>query len=75
MSPFDERIYLDHNATTPLRPEVVDAMVSVLRDGHGNPSSTHREGAAARRVIDQARDQVAACLGAKPREVVFTGSA
>jgi len=70
-----DRIYLDHNATTPLRLEVVAAMVAVLRDAHGNPSSTHREGAAARRVVDRAREQVAACLGASPREVIFTGSA
>lgn len=69
------RIYLDHNATTPLHPDVVDAMIPVLRTGYGNPSSTHAEGAAARRLVDRARDQVAACLGAKPSEVVFTGGA
>ena len=68
-------IYLDHNATTPLRPEVIDAMASVSLNVYGNPSSTHREGAAARRVIDRARDQAAACLGVDPQEVVFTGSA
>ena len=69
------RIYLDHNATTPLRNEVVDVMVPILRDGFGNPSSTHAEGAEARRALDRARDQVAACLGALPREIVFTGGA
>lgn len=72
---MSERIYLDHNATTPLHSDVVEAMIPVLRDGFGNPSSTHAEGAEARRRIDQAREQVAQCLGAKASEVVFTGGA
>ena len=72
---MSDRVYLDHNATTPLHPDVVEAMVPVLRDGYGNPSSTHAEGAAAKRLVDRARDQLAACLGAKPSEVVFTGGA
>lgn len=69
------RIYLDHNATTPVRDEVVDAMLDVLRHHHGNPSSTHAEGSAARRLLEQAREQVARLLGAAPDEVIFTGSA
>lgn len=69
------RIYLDHNATTPLRCEVVDAMTAVLRDGFGNPSSTHAEGAAARARVDEARDQVAGCLGATSDQVVFAAGA
>ncbi len=69
------RIYLDHNATTPVRDEVVDAMLDVLRHHHGNPSSTHAEGSAARRLLEQAREQVAQLLGAAPDEVIFTGSA
>ncbi|MCZ6783570.1 MAG: cysteine desulfurase family protein [Proteobacteria bacterium] len=69
------RIYLDHNATTPLRDEVVDAMVAVLRHGYGNPSSSHREGAAARRRVDDAREQVAEALGAAPGEITFTAGA
>ena len=69
------RIYLDHNATTPLREEVVEAMVRVLRDVPGNPSSTHAEGAVAKRLISEAREQVAACLGTRAREIVFTGGA
>lgn len=69
------RIYLDHNATTPLRAEVVDAMTRVLRDGFGNPSSTHAEGAAARSIVDLARNQVAECLSADPSQVVFTAGA
>ncbi|MGY8805222.1 MAG: aminotransferase class V-fold PLP-dependent enzyme, partial [bacterium] len=54
---MSDRVYLDHNATTPLHPDVVEAMVPVLRDGYGNPSSTHAEGAAAKRLVDRARDQ------------------
>jgi cysteine desulfurase len=67
------RIYLDHAATTPVRPEVVDAMVPLLSGGY-NPSSLHAEGRAARAVLDSAREAVARVLGAAPREVVFTGS-
>jgi len=69
------RIYLDHNATTPLREEVLEAMTRVLRDVPGNPSSTHAEGAAARRVVEEAREQVAACLGTSPTGVIFTAGA
>lgn len=69
------RVYLDHNATTPVRPEVVEAMIRSLRDGWGNPSSVHAEGAAARSTLERAREQVAALVGAEPSEVVFTGSA
>lgn len=69
------RIYLDHNATTPLRGEVVEAMTQVLRDGYGNPSSAHLEGAAARERVETAREQVAELLGARPAEVIFTAGA
>jgi cysteine desulfurase len=69
------RIYLDHNATTPLRPEVVDAVTAALRERWGNPSSTHAEGAAARAALERAREQVAALVGAAPREVTFTSGA
>jgi cysteine desulfurase len=69
------RIYLDHNATTPVRDEVVEAMVDVLRHHHGNPSSTHAEGSAARRLLERAREQVAGLLSVEPDEVIFTGSA
>jgi len=69
------RIYLDHNATTPLRAEVVAAMSEVLRANYGNPSSTHAEGAAARAVIERARGEVAALLGAAASDVVFTAGA
>lgn len=69
------RIDLDHNATTPVREEVVEAMVRVLRDCPGNPSSTHGEGAAARKRVETARDSVAALLRVDAREVVFTAGA
>ena len=67
-----QRIYLDHNATTPLHPAVVDLMATVLRDDFGNPSSVHHFGQKAKSVIDQARSAVAALLGGDPSEVVFT---
>lgn len=67
------RIYLDNAATTPVRPEVVDAMVPLLGGGY-NPSSLHAEGRAARAAVDAARETVARVLGATPREIVFTGS-
>lgn len=69
-----ERIYLDHNATTPLDPRVLEAMVSVLREGFGNASSLHWFGQRARAAVDEARGEVAALVGGTPAEVVFTGS-
>ena len=68
------RVYLDHNATTPLDPRALEAMTAVLREDFGNPSSLHWFGQRARGVLDVARGQVAALLGAGPNEVVFTGS-
>lgn len=67
------RIYMDHNATTPLREEVLEAMLPYLRDEFGNASSLHAFGIRARRAVEAAREQVAAALGAQPREIVFTG--
>ena len=66
-------IYLDNNATTPIDPAVVDAMQPFLRDGFGNPSSTHEYGRRTHAAVDRARQQVAALLGAAPSEIVFTG--
>jgi cysteine desulfurase len=66
------RIYLDNNATTPLHPDVADALARSLRDVFGNPSSVHEEGRTARRLIEEARERVAALIGATPREIVFT---
>ena len=69
-----ERIYLDHNATTPLDPRVLEAMLPVLREGFGNPSSLHWYGQQARALLDEARAHVARLVGATPSEIVFTGS-
>jgi cysteine desulfurase len=63
--------YLDHNATSPLRPAAFDAMVEALQAG-GNPSSVHRVGRTARACVDAARRQVASLVGARPSEIVFT---
>lgn len=64
--------YLDHNATTPLDPAVLTAMLPWLESQYGNASSRHEFGRAARRAIDEARQQVAAAVNAHPTEVVFT---
>jgi cysteine desulfurase len=69
------RIYLDHNATTPLRPEALEAMLPILQQGFGNPSSLHWAGADARAAIAQARAQVAALIGVAPETVLFTSCA
>jgi cysteine desulfurase len=66
-----DRIYLDWNATTPLRPEARDAMAAAW-DLAGNPSSVHAEGRQARRLVEEARAAIAAAVGASPRDVVFT---
>ncbi|WP_299369827.1 aminotransferase class V-fold PLP-dependent enzyme [uncultured Tateyamaria sp.] len=68
------RVYLDHNATTPLRAEARDAMLAAM-DVVGNPSSVHAEGRAAKMVVERARSQVAGLVGCLPTQVVFTGSA
>jgi cysteine desulfurase len=66
------RIYLDHNATTPIDPEAVQRMVHVLQDTWGNASSIHHFGQQAKAVLDASRSSVAALIGADPSEVVFT---
>ena len=66
------RIYLDHNATTPVAPAVVERMMAALRDDFGNPSSVHHFGQRAKAALDEARSQVAALVGADPSEIVFT---
>lgn len=65
--------YLDHNATTPLDPEVLEAMMPYLRLEYGNPSSQHRRGRAARAAVERAREQVAGLVNARAGELVFTG--
>ncbi|MEI9900262.1 MAG: cysteine desulfurase family protein [Hyphomicrobium sp.] len=69
-----QRTYLDHNASTPLRPAARAAMLGAL-ELTGNPSSVHAEGRAVRAIIETAREQVAALIGARPSEVVFTSGA
>jgi cysteine desulfurase len=68
------RVYLDHNATTPLRAEARAAMIAAM-DVVGNPSSVHSEGRAAKMMVERARAQVAELVGCLPNQVVFTGSA
>ena len=68
------RIYLDHNATTPVAPAAAEAMARTLTDLFGNPSSVHYYGQQAKAALDEARTSVAALIGAEPAEVVFTGS-
>jgi cysteine desulfurase len=65
-------IYLDHNATTPVAPEVLEAMLPYLREAYGNASSMHSAGQKARAAVDAAREHVARLIGAKPAEIVFT---
>ena len=66
-----DRVYLDWNATTPLRPEARAAMAAAW-DFCGNPSSVHAEGRQARRLVEEARAAIADAVGALPRNVVFT---
>ena len=68
------RVYLDHNATTPLDPRVLEAMLPYLRETFGNPSSLHWFGQRARAAVEDARARVASLVGAEPAEIVFTAS-
>src|SRR5881275_1164248 len=66
-------VYLDNAATTPVRPEVLDAMLPYLgKDAFGNPSSAHRFGRAARAGVEEAKRTIAEALGAEPGQVIFT---
>src|SRR5947209_1867452 len=67
-----EPVYLDHAATTPVREEVLAAMLPFFGPRFGNPSSVHRWGREARTALDEARERVGRCLGASPDEIVFT---
>jgi cysteine desulfurase len=69
----DGLLYLDHAASTPMRPAAVEAMTPFLTDCFANPSGSHRFARTARRAVDEAREQVAAVLGVLPGEVIFTG--
>lgn len=66
-------IYLDHAATTPMRPEVWEAMAPYGRDTFGNPSGVHGVSRAAKNALEEARERIAAVVGARPLEIVFTG--
>ena len=72
MTPALNPIYLDHAATTPVREEVFEAMKPFFGPRFGNPSSTHRWGREARAALDEARERVGRCLGARPDEICFT---
>jgi len=67
-----QRFYFDHNATTPVSQEVLEAMLPVMTEVYGNASSIHHFGQTARKMLDDARKQVAGMLGAEPQEIVFT---
>jgi cysteine desulfurase len=69
----DELVYLDHAASTPMRPEAIEAMSPYLAGVYANPSGSHRFARRARRAVDESRDTVAEVLGVHPNEVVFTG--
>jgi cysteine desulfurase len=69
---MSRRVYLDHNATTPVESEVLDAMLPYLSGEYGNASSIHTFGQKARAAVETARDQVAALIGARPQEIIFT---
>lgn len=68
-------VYADYAATTPVKPEVVDAMIEIYKNHYGNPSSIHLIGRDARKYLDQSRRKVAQLVGAKPSEVIFTSGA
>ncbi len=67
-----DKIYLDHGATTPMKEEVLEAMLPYLKGHFGNPSSLHAFGRESRKGLDEARSKVAASLGAQPEEIIFT---
>ena len=71
-APMPQTIYFDYNATTPLDPAVLNAMLPFLGDVWGNPSSVHHVGRKARALLDDARDRAAKFLGARPSEIIFT---
>ena len=66
------RVYLDHAATTRVRPEVQEVMSAALAESYGNPSSVHREGQRARKRLEEAREQIASLLCCDPSEILFT---
>jgi cysteine desulfurase len=75
MSATTRPVYLDYNATTPIAPEVMDAMIPYFKEQYGNPSSSHVYGRMAKKGVDLAREQLADLLGADPSELIFTSCA
>ncbi len=71
---MNKKIYVDHNATTPLDPEVLDEMLPFLRDDWGNPSSVHWAARGPKAALDKARERVAALINAAPLEIVFNST-
>lgn len=71
---MEKRIYVDNAATTKVAPEVLEAMRPYFTENYGNPSSIYQEGRTAKTAIEKAREQVAAAIGAQPKEIYFTGS-
>jgi len=69
----EKRFYFDHNATTPVRPEVLEAMLPYLTEHYGNPSSVHMFGQEARNAMETGREKIARLIGAEPDEIFFTG--
>lgn len=67
-----ERIYLDHAATSPVHPAVLDKMTTFMKDYFGNPSSIHSFGRESRREVDEARELLAKSIHADPKEIIFT---
>jgi cysteine desulfurase len=67
-----QRVYLDHSATTPVRKEVADLVLSYMTTNYGNPSSIHSFGREAKKALENAREQVAGLIGAKPEKIIFT---
>src|SRR5690348_3648382 len=72
---MDGTIYLDHNATTPVHPGVLEAMLPWFSEHAGNPASGHRVGRVAAAIVERARADVAGAIGSSPAEVVFTSGA
>ncbi len=70
--PLLKPIYLDYNATTPVDPQVLEAMLPFLKETFGNPSSSHAYGKAAKEAVNKAREEVAKLIGAQPEEILFT---
>ena len=67
------RVYLDHSATTPVRKEVADLVLSYMTTNYGNPSSIHSFGREAKKALENAREQVAGLIGAKPKNYFTSG--